>query len=348
MTKTALNLIYFALFVLLTFLFYSNFTFFDFSDTFSTVTRVVSMILGIAYYTYLNSYNRLLILLSEKTQKYEAALPARLKNGIALILMLVHLIIVDITGRKLNSYLLQNNNISAYAEIKDCYTRKGTTYCLYTYDVNEKHYEKSFKNSDSSYGYQEQDSIPILYYPNIPVISRLLTKQETDSLYPQLKLKGGAKQEEDNLQTKPQLTADSNIVVVDLQIEDEISHKLLNDFDINVISTSTEIFKPDTAGHISISLLDELLYTIKIGSKGYISKSIEIDTKGLRKLPNKTFYLRPAGIRMIKEKKGVEYSFYNKPILKASFINDSIIDWDYEYGKKIKEEIKQQSNPNKP
>jgi uncharacterized protein len=132
-------------------------------------------------------------------------------------------------------------------------------------------------------------------------------------------------------------------VEIQLQVEDEVTRQLLNDFEVSITSNLTDtIFTPDTIGQLSFILPSrENEYIITISSNSYVSKKILVDTHGINKTKEKEIVLS-GGTKMIKIKKGVDYSIFNKPIAKACLIDNSTFSWDMEYLTKMKEEINRQ------
>lgn len=129
-------------------------------------------------------------------------------------------------------------------------------------------------------------------------------------------------------------------VELQLQIEDEVTHQLISDFEVSITSNLTDtIFTPDTIGQLSFILPSgENEYVITIRSNNYVSKKILIDTHGINKTKEKQIVLS-GDTKMIKIKKGVDYSVFDTPIAKARLIDDSTFSWDIDYLAKMKEEI---------
>lgn len=197
------------------------------------------------------------------------------------------------------------------------YTVKGVTYDV-SGQVNS--YE-NYKNKQVEIG----DTFCVLYYPTNPEWSKVDFFMEIPD---SLKAK------------KTSIVNDSNTLFLDLEVQDEKNERLLNDFETSITSKSiNQTFSQDSTGHILIQFPNkEDIYNVKVNSKGYISKSIEVSSIGLNKFRGKDYTIA-ALLYMIKPKTGLDYSLLNKPVYKAYFIKDTIIDWDDVYGTKMNEEI---------
>ncbi len=177
MTKIISNIIYFLLFIGLTIASYAITFFIDYSADYFTIARM--LIMGISFF-YFYKLTRHLTILQRATVKFNSY-PSAKNSGatlIAFFLFIIQLLIVNLGGEKLNDKLLKSDYRETFATIKDCYSSKGSEYCVYNYTVDNKHYEIKYRNDLNKLKFSESDTTTIIYYTKFPVISRLKKQLE--------------------------------------------------------------------------------------------------------------------------------------------------------------------------
>ena len=172
MTKIISNILYFLLLIGLTVASYAITFFIDYSADYFTIARALMM--GVCFFYFYNLTGNLTNLrrAAEKINTYPSAKGSG-RTLIAFCLFILHLIIVNIGGGKLNNTLLTMDNRETTATIKDCYSSKGTEYCVYSYSVDNKHYEFKYCNEPGNLKFKETDTTTVIYYSKFPVISKL-------------------------------------------------------------------------------------------------------------------------------------------------------------------------------
>lgn len=172
MTKIISNILYLLLFLGLTVVSYATFFFVDYFADYFTILRALIMGGCFFYFYKLTAHLTYLTRAKEKLNTYPSA-----KNSggtlIAFCLFILHLILVNVGGEKLNDKLLATSNRETTATIKDCYSSKGTEYCVYSYSVDNKHYEIKYCNEPENLKFKETDTTTVIYYSKFPVISKL-------------------------------------------------------------------------------------------------------------------------------------------------------------------------------
>jgi len=172
MTKIITNILFFLLLIQLTIASYAITFFIDYSADYFTIARVFIMGVCFFYFYKLTGHLTYLKRAKEKLNTY----PSAKDNGGTLIsfcLFIVHLILVNIGGETLNDKLLATDNRETTATIKDCYSSKGTEYCVYIYSIDNKNYEVKYCNEPDNLKFKETDTTTVIYYSKFPVISKL-------------------------------------------------------------------------------------------------------------------------------------------------------------------------------
>ncbi|HLP37482.1 hypothetical protein [Lacibacter sp.] len=172
MTKRAINP--FALcvgFVFLSALYYWQIVLIDKPMVYSFVFGAARAILIFSAFGYFWVLVKQVPVLKNARQKINQYPSANNLGGvvIALTLGIIHMALVSFGTIKFNNYLLSTSGKLANAVIKDCRQNKRGEYCLYQYAVNDKFYQVQIFNRPKKY--KEQDTIAVLYYPKLPVIS---------------------------------------------------------------------------------------------------------------------------------------------------------------------------------
>lgn len=176
MTKKAAH------FVLYLFLFF-GITFLLFAMMFLVNSSAIHLIsklsaLGISYFYF---YRLCRFLASLKKQKADTASPDEKRlNLVTWFVFLIHLVLVNTAGEKLMLYLLMNDHQHTTASIRDCEISKGSEYCIYTYVVDNNHYEIKYCNEPDNLKLKQGDTVTVLYYTKFPVISKLKKELEPD------------------------------------------------------------------------------------------------------------------------------------------------------------------------
>lgn len=177
MTKIIYNILYFLLLLGLTIASYANTFFIDYSADYFTIARVFIMGVCFFYFYKLTGHSTYLTRAKEKINTY----PSAKDSGgtlIAFCFFILHLVLVNVGGEKLNDKLLSGDNMETTATIKDCYLSKGTEYCVYEYTVDNKHYEIKYCNEPDNLKFKESDTTTVIYYSKFPVISKLKKELE--------------------------------------------------------------------------------------------------------------------------------------------------------------------------
>ncbi len=172
------NIVYFILFILLTVTIYGNFTFVDYSFDYVTIIRILLMAICYLYFYILTEH---IYTLLKVNKKHETPIKFK-KSGwtfIPFVLFLLHLVLVSIATDRLNNYLIDCDNKQTIATIKDCHKSRGTEYCVYSYSVDNKHYEIKYCNEPDNLKLKETDKTTVIYYSKFPIISKL--KKELQS-----------------------------------------------------------------------------------------------------------------------------------------------------------------------
>ena len=170
MTKNISNFSYFLLFIGLSVASYSIIFFIDYSTEYFTIARVLNI--GVCFFYFYKLVRHLTYLkgVAEKLNTYSSA-NNHGKTLIAFCLLVSHLILIDFGGEKLNEKLLLMDNLETIATIKDCHSSKGTEYCIYSYSVDNKHYEIKYFNNNMKF--KENDRTTVIYFSKFPIISKL-------------------------------------------------------------------------------------------------------------------------------------------------------------------------------
>ena len=171
------NILYFLLFIGLTVISYATFFFVDYSADYFTILR--ALIMGVCFFYFYKLTGHLTYLTKAK-DKLNAYPFAKNSGGtlIAFLLFIIHLILVNVGGESLNDKLLAMDSGQTTATIKDCYSSKGTEYCVYSYSVDNKHYDIKYCNEPDNLKLKETDTTTVIYYTRFPVISRLKRELE--------------------------------------------------------------------------------------------------------------------------------------------------------------------------
>jgi hypothetical protein len=132
------------------------------------IVRVILIFSGFGYFWVLARQVPFLNNARKKINKYPSA---RNRGGyaFALTLGIIHMVVVYFGAVRFNQYLLNSSGKLTTGVIKDCRENRQGEYCLYQYAVNNKLYQVQIFNSPKKY--KEQDTITVLYYPKLPVIS---------------------------------------------------------------------------------------------------------------------------------------------------------------------------------
>lgn len=172
MKKNIYSLLYFLLFVVLTMASYAITFLIDYSAEYFTIIRILIMVICFCYFYMLIGHSTYLTKAKLKANTYPSA-----KNSggtlIAFCLFIIHLILVNVGGEKLNDRLLATDNKATVAKIKDCNSSKGTEYCVYEYSVENHHYEIKYCNEPAHLKFKESDTTTVIYYSKFPAISKL-------------------------------------------------------------------------------------------------------------------------------------------------------------------------------
>ena len=177
MTKVISNIVYFLLFVVLTIAFYAILFFIDYSAGYFTIARVFIMGVCFFYFYKLTGHSTYL---RRAKEKLNTSLHAKKGGGIliALCFFIIHLILVNVGGEKLNDKLLAMDNRETTATIKDCHLSKGKEYCVYEYTVDNRYYEIKYCNDPDNLKFKESDTTTVIYYTKFPSISKLKKELE--------------------------------------------------------------------------------------------------------------------------------------------------------------------------
>ena len=172
MTKVISNILYFLLFLGLTIASYAVIFLIDYSAGYFTIARIFIMGVSFFYFYKLTGHSTYLTRVKKKFNTY---LRAKDSGGIliAFCFFILHLVLVNIGGEKLNDKLLAMDNRETTATIKDCHVSKGREYCVYEYSVGNKHYEIKYCNEPNNLKFKESDTTTVVYYSKFPVISKL-------------------------------------------------------------------------------------------------------------------------------------------------------------------------------
>lgn len=132
------------------------------------IARVILLFVAFVYFWVLAKEIPYLNRLKEKINQYPST---RNRGGyvIVLTITIIHLVILYFVAVGLNNYLLRVSGQLTIGVIKDCRQGRRGDYCLYEYVVQKKVYQVQISNRPKKY--EEQDSINVLYYPTLPVIS---------------------------------------------------------------------------------------------------------------------------------------------------------------------------------
>lgn len=124
----------------------------------------ISAIIGFFYFIFGNS--KIINKASEYIEKKQIK-----ENGRFLFSFLLGVFCLVLISEGTESYeehVLSYASRETTAEISQCYK----VYCVYSYNVNNKFYQRKFLN-EKKYGFINKDKVVVIYYSDNPLISRI-------------------------------------------------------------------------------------------------------------------------------------------------------------------------------
>ncbi len=123
---------------------------------------------------------------------------------------------------------------------------------------------------------------------------------------------------------------------LEVPIKVDIENGNMDEVMIKVIKNSKTVFSQSSNSKVKLKLNFNCVYTIVFSKPGYISKSVEFNTKATKEHIADGFDPYKIGVKLFKQYDGVNITVYNQPVGKIRFDRDlDEFNYDTDYSKSI-------------